>query len=286
MTTPTERAALARRYTCSIIGRPPISASALPGRRVESYRAGMMATTEKVPELTEGPGLETRGTANLTTVDSDSQGQPAAEAASTMTRGVFRSRMLGMNASRVAAWMFGAAVLAPGSRQPQATRGRGIRQDVAAGGCQSNRSSRDRRRGAGRTAAAASRHCSGAAGAAAQSFSFAPRAQPVARPGARRGCERPSPAARRTRRAVAGTDWDSGEEGRGSRRSDGDDIERCRRPSHGYRRTADPGSLRRRGHWPRRRRVEAFHQRRDPAAGLTLASPGTRGGSPPPPAVP
>ena len=33
-----------RRYTCSIIGRPSRSASALPGSRVDAYRAGMMAT--------------------------------------------------------------------------------------------------------------------------------------------------------------------------------------------------------------------------------------------------
>jgi len=41
-----QRAAAARRYTCSIIGRPAISASGLPGRRVESNLAGMMATAE------------------------------------------------------------------------------------------------------------------------------------------------------------------------------------------------------------------------------------------------
>jgi hypothetical protein len=29
----------------------------------------MIATTEKGPELTEGPGFETRGTVNLTTVE-------------------------------------------------------------------------------------------------------------------------------------------------------------------------------------------------------------------------
>ena len=41
------RAAARRRarYTCSIIGRPSRSASALPGSRVEAYRAGMTATT-------------------------------------------------------------------------------------------------------------------------------------------------------------------------------------------------------------------------------------------------
>src|ERR1044072_7785879 len=36
--------ASARRYTCSIIVRPSISASGLPGNRVEANRAGMTAT--------------------------------------------------------------------------------------------------------------------------------------------------------------------------------------------------------------------------------------------------
>src|SRR5438876_4027249 len=35
----------ARRYTCSTIGRPSISARGLPGNRVEANRAGMMTTT-------------------------------------------------------------------------------------------------------------------------------------------------------------------------------------------------------------------------------------------------
>ena len=34
-------------YTCSIIGRPSMSARALPGKRVDSYRAGMMATMRR-----------------------------------------------------------------------------------------------------------------------------------------------------------------------------------------------------------------------------------------------
>ena len=42
----TPRASLARRHTCAIIGLPAISASALPGSRVEAYRAGMITTTD------------------------------------------------------------------------------------------------------------------------------------------------------------------------------------------------------------------------------------------------
>jgi hypothetical protein len=45
MTSDRPRAADTRRYTCSIIGRPSRSARALPGSRVEAYRAGMTATT-------------------------------------------------------------------------------------------------------------------------------------------------------------------------------------------------------------------------------------------------
>ena len=46
---------------------PPMSASALPGRRLDSYRAGMMATAETGIRKEEGPVLETGGTANITT---------------------------------------------------------------------------------------------------------------------------------------------------------------------------------------------------------------------------
>ena len=224
----------------------------------------MMATTEKEPELTGGPGVETRGTANLTTVDSGSfrVGACRAEAPEVrrrMTRGVFRSRMLAMNASRVAAWMFGAAVL---------------------GAWLASAASDQRAAGSLRTAppAAASPIDHLATDVEAQAerlrqrldtapapqaplrnpFAFAPRVQPVARPGARRGRERPSPAARRTRRAVAGTDWNRGEAGRGSRRSDRDDIERL--PAIFIMVTVGQrilGLLRRRGHRPRRHRVEA-----------------------------
>ena len=44
-----------------------MSASALPGRRLDSYRAGMMATAETGIRKEEGPVSETGGTANLTT---------------------------------------------------------------------------------------------------------------------------------------------------------------------------------------------------------------------------
>jgi hypothetical protein len=44
-----------------------MSASALPGSRLDWYRAGMMATAVTVCVVFEGPGLETGGTANLTT---------------------------------------------------------------------------------------------------------------------------------------------------------------------------------------------------------------------------
>src|SRR4051812_35224371 len=45
MTRDTIDDAAARRYTCSIIGCPSMSASGLPGNRVEANRAGMTATT-------------------------------------------------------------------------------------------------------------------------------------------------------------------------------------------------------------------------------------------------
>src|SRR6187401_3567155 len=61
-------AAAARRYTCSIIGRPAMSASALPGRRLDSYRAGMMATAKTEAREREGPVLKTGGTNNLNTL--------------------------------------------------------------------------------------------------------------------------------------------------------------------------------------------------------------------------
>src|SRR5919107_4207892 len=67
MTRDTHAASAARRYTCSIIGRPAISASALPGSRVDSYLAGMMATAETGTLEWEGPVLDTGGTSNLTT---------------------------------------------------------------------------------------------------------------------------------------------------------------------------------------------------------------------------
>src|SRR5207247_1204620 len=54
MTSDRIRDAATRRYTCSIIGRPSRSASALPGSRVEAYRAGMRATMV-------GGGTESRG---------------------------------------------------------------------------------------------------------------------------------------------------------------------------------------------------------------------------------
>src|SRR5688572_30024547 len=44
-----------------------MSASAFPGSRDDWYRAGMIATTETELELTVGPGVERRGTGNLTT---------------------------------------------------------------------------------------------------------------------------------------------------------------------------------------------------------------------------
>ena len=44
-----------------------MSASALPGRRVDWYRAGMMAIAETGTRKEEGPVSETGGTANLTT---------------------------------------------------------------------------------------------------------------------------------------------------------------------------------------------------------------------------
>src|SRR3990170_4217455 len=67
MTDDTERAADVRRYTCSIIGLPPISASALPGSLVDAKRAGMMAITAAEAAPREEPGLETGCTTNLTT---------------------------------------------------------------------------------------------------------------------------------------------------------------------------------------------------------------------------
>ena len=48
-----------------------MSASALPGRRLDSYRAGMMATAETGIRKEEGPVSETGGTANLTTAAPD-----------------------------------------------------------------------------------------------------------------------------------------------------------------------------------------------------------------------
>src|SRR5262245_6654493 len=44
-----------------------MSARALPGRRLDCYRAGMMATAETEARKEEGPVLETGGTSNLTT---------------------------------------------------------------------------------------------------------------------------------------------------------------------------------------------------------------------------
>src|SRR5579862_2450081 len=41
-------AASARRKTCTIIGRPAISASGLPGRRVEAIRAGIRIKTSAI----------------------------------------------------------------------------------------------------------------------------------------------------------------------------------------------------------------------------------------------
>lgn len=44
-----------------------MSASALPGRRLDWYRAGMMATAETGTRNEEGPVSGTGGTANITT---------------------------------------------------------------------------------------------------------------------------------------------------------------------------------------------------------------------------
>ena len=67
ITRDTDEADAARRYTCSIIGRPAMSASAFPGRRVDWYLAGMTATAESKPLEKEGPVFSTGGTTNLTT---------------------------------------------------------------------------------------------------------------------------------------------------------------------------------------------------------------------------
>jgi hypothetical protein len=44
-----------------------MSASAFPGRRLDSYRAGMIAIAETGIRKEEGPVLETGGTADITT---------------------------------------------------------------------------------------------------------------------------------------------------------------------------------------------------------------------------
>src|SRR3954462_3174229 len=68
MTRETTGEADARRYTCSIIGRPSISASGLPGKRVEANRAGMTATTSSAGvESTAGP-VDAGCTTNSNTV--------------------------------------------------------------------------------------------------------------------------------------------------------------------------------------------------------------------------
>src|SRR5581483_9793298 len=49
-------AAAARRRTCTIIGNPPISASGLPGRRVEASRAGMRTSVSDIAGAADGCG--------------------------------------------------------------------------------------------------------------------------------------------------------------------------------------------------------------------------------------
>src|SRR5206468_9005715 len=56
-----------RRYTCAIIGRPSISASAFPGSRVEAYRAGMTATTFSGGAESTFGAVETGRTTNNST---------------------------------------------------------------------------------------------------------------------------------------------------------------------------------------------------------------------------
>src|SRR3954468_11782129 len=67
MTDSIDRAAAVLRYTCSIIGLPPMSARALPGSRDDAYRAGMTAIAETKGELRGGPKRETGGTSDITT---------------------------------------------------------------------------------------------------------------------------------------------------------------------------------------------------------------------------
>ena len=68
-TTPSiERASEARRYTCSIIGRPLMSRRAFPGSRVDWYRAGIIARTEDSVSVNGKRVTGTAGTANHSTI--------------------------------------------------------------------------------------------------------------------------------------------------------------------------------------------------------------------------
>ena len=62
-TTSPSAAARARSTTWTIIGRPPMSASGLPGRRVEAKRAGMSSTTRSADMTAPFAALTTIGAA-------------------------------------------------------------------------------------------------------------------------------------------------------------------------------------------------------------------------------
>ena len=74
-----------------------MSASALPGRRLDSYRAGMMATAETGIRKEEGPVSETGGTANLTTAALNGRG--------------WRRMLMAMSAGRKIVYVAGGGLL-------------------------------------------------------------------------------------------------------------------------------------------------------------------------------
>ena len=63
----------ARRYTCSIIVLPAMSARIFPGKRVLSYRAGMMATTDDSVNVKGSLVTEKGCTSDYTVRDSGAQ---------------------------------------------------------------------------------------------------------------------------------------------------------------------------------------------------------------------
>jgi hypothetical protein len=104
MTRETTGDASARRYTCSIIGRPSMSASGLPGNRVEANRAGMTAT------ISSGRAESTREPVDAgCTTNNNTDENCACYDPTRVLMNVKRTVVIGVVGCAVAVWLAAAA---------------------------------------------------------------------------------------------------------------------------------------------------------------------------------